>query len=210
MGNYFLKSSIQAPAISPTPITNVICQPQPPPFVANRCSPSDESDFIVCQDVQEPRSNPGATTALLWVTTQAVQISLMLFTPATHSIGFLWDLKGGVQRDGACTSLVQGDSDNSYYSLTYLSKPTIRRFAIPSVLILACSCPFCMSPSVYRRIHAITVLCHTFTSIFARVKPDSPMLTSRKSNPGIAAERVEMLTLRTGLGARTGPKLEWF
>jgi len=78
--------------------------------------------------------------------------------------------------------------------------------------MLAFSRHFRTLPSIGRIINALNLPINTTTSsvLVARVKLDFPLLASRKSVDGIAAERREILTLGTGLGARTGRAVDKF
>jgi len=74
--------------------------------------------------------------------------------------------------------------------------------------MLVFSHQFRPNSSIARIRNALNLPSDRTTSIIARMKLDFPMLTSRKSNFGIAAERREILAFGTGLGARTGSPID--
>jgi len=76
--------------------------------------------------------------------------------------------------------------------------------------MLVFSHQFRPNSSIARIRNALNLPSDRTTSIIARMKLDFPMLTSRKSNFGIAAERREILAFGTGLGARTGSPIDKF
>ena len=71
---------------------------------------------------------------------------------------------------------------------------------------------FRAKPSIARIIDALNLPSNTTTCsvLVARMKLDFPMLTSRKSIFGIAAERREILAFGTGFGTRTDRAIDKF